>query len=105
MPKFIGISPKHLISRLEWTCTMTRCNDPKCPLNRHGVPHELHDVIENKPERFNGELGDVLKGVRGIKKCDPRCPMNKPHLGDCCNGPPWRTLIACAAVHEPDVAK
>ena len=25
------------------------CNDPKCPLNRQGVPHEDHESIENKP--------------------------------------------------------
>ena len=45
---------------------MTRCNDPKCPLNRHGVPHELHDVIENKP------VTDSCN--------DPRCPMNRMGL-------------------------
>ena len=45
---------------------MTRCNDPKCPLNRHGVPHELHDVIENKP------VTDPCN--------DPRCPMNRMGL-------------------------
>lgn len=45
---------------------MTRCNDPKCPLNRHGVPHELHDVIETK------SVTDPCN--------DPRCPMNRMGL-------------------------
>ena len=25
------------------------CNDPKCPLNRQGVPHPIHELIENRP--------------------------------------------------------
>ena len=73
----------------------------------------------NGHERFNGELGDVLKGVRGIKKCESPLfkllivhhNFIKPHLGlggmtpakaagITIKGPPWRTLIACAAVHE-----
>ena len=73
----------------------------------------------NGHERFNGELGDVLKGVRGIKKYESPLfklltvhhNFIKPHLGlggmtpakaagITIKGPPWRTLIACAAVHE-----
>ena len=73
----------------------------------------------NGHERFNGKLGDVLNGVRGIKK--RKSPLFKllivhhnfikPHFGlggmtpakaagITINGTPWRTLIACAAVHE-----
>ena len=73
----------------------------------------------NGHERFNGKLGDVLKGVRGIKK--RKSPLFKmlivhhnfikPHLGlggmtpakaagITINGTPWRTLIACVAVHD-----
>lgn len=47
---------------------MKMCNDPKCPLNRQGVPHEIHELIES----------------RQIKnQCmDGRCAMNRmgmPH--------------------------
>ncbi len=42
---------------------MSTCNDPRCPLNRQGVPHEDHDSIENKPVQ---------------NPCnDPRCAMNR----------------------------
>ena len=42
---------------------MSNCNDPKCPLNRQGVPHEDHDSIENKTVQ---------------NPCnDPRCAMNR----------------------------
>jgi len=42
---------------------MSFCNDPKCPLNRQGVPHEDHESIENKPVK---------------NPCnDPRCAMNR----------------------------
>ena len=73
----------------------------------------------NGHERFNGELGDVLNGVRGIKKRESPLfkllivhhNFIKPHFGlggmtpakaagITINGTPWRTLIACAAVHE-----
>lgn len=42
---------------------MKMCNDPKCPLNRQGVPHEIHELIEN----------------RKIKNpcMDGRCAMNR----------------------------
>lgn len=42
---------------------MSSCNDPKCPLNRQGVPHENHESIKNKPVQ---------------NPCnDPRCAMNR----------------------------
>ena len=42
---------------------MSLCNDPKCPLNRQGVPHETHESIENKSVE---------------NPCnDPRCAMNR----------------------------
>lgn len=42
---------------------MSDCNDPKCPLNRQGVPHENHESIKNKPVK---------------NPCnDPRCAMNR----------------------------
>ena len=73
----------------------------------------------NGHERFDGKLGDVLKGARGIK--ERQSPLFKllivhrnfiePHLGlggvtpartdgITINGTPWRTLVACAAVHD-----
>jgi len=45
---------------------MSLCNDPKCPLNRQGVPHETHESIGNKPVE---------------NPCnDPRCAMNRMGL-------------------------
>ena len=42
---------------------MSHCNDPKCPLNRQGVSHENHELIENKPVK---------------NQCNnPRCAMNR----------------------------
>ncbi len=42
---------------------MSLCNDPKCPLNRQGVTHEIHELIENRPVK---------------NPCnDPRCAMNR----------------------------
>lgn len=42
---------------------MSICNDPKCPLNRQGVTHEIHELIENRPVK---------------NPCnDPRCAMNR----------------------------
>lgn len=39
------------------------CNDGKCPLNRQGITHENHELIENKPVK---------------NPCnDPRCAMNR----------------------------
>lgn len=39
------------------------CNDPRCSLNRQGVPHEDHETIESKPV---------------TNPCnDPRCAMNR----------------------------
>jgi hypothetical protein len=42
---------------------MNTCNDPKCSLNRQGISHEIHELIEN----------------RSVKNpCnDPRCAMNR----------------------------
>lgn len=42
---------------------MQTCNDPKCPLNRQGVQHDIHELIEN----------------RQIKNpcMDGRCAMNR----------------------------
>ena len=28
---------------------MNTCNDPKCSLNRQGISHEIHELIENRP--------------------------------------------------------
>jgi len=45
---------------------MSLCNDPKCPFNRQGVPHETHETIENKSVE---------------NPCnDPRCAMNRMGL-------------------------
>lgn len=45
---------------------MSLCNDPKCGLNRQGVPHETHESIENKSVE---------------NPCnDPRCAMNRMGL-------------------------
>lgn len=42
---------------------MSTCNDPKCPLNRQGVPHEIHELIESRPIK---------------NQCnDARCAMNR----------------------------
>jgi len=42
---------------------MSLCNDPKCPLNRQGVTHEIHELIKNRSVR---------------NPCnDPRCAMNR----------------------------
>lgn len=39
------------------------CNDGKCPLNRQGITHKNHELIENKPVK---------------NPCnDPRCAMNR----------------------------
>ena len=40
---------------------MNTCDDGRCPLNRQGVPHEVHGLIENRPVK---------------NPCnDPRCAM------------------------------
>lgn len=47
---------------------MNTCNDPKCPLNRQGVSHEPHHIIESRT------VTDPCN--------DPRCAMNRmgmPH--------------------------
>ena len=42
---------------------MNICDDGKCPLNRQGVPHETHELIESRPVK---------------NPCnDPRCAMNR----------------------------
>ena len=42
---------------------MNPCNDPKCSLNRQGISHEIHELIENRPVK---------------NPCnDPRCAMNR----------------------------
>ncbi len=42
---------------------MNTCNDPKCSLNRQGISHEIHELIENRPVK---------------NPCnDPRCAMNR----------------------------
>ena len=42
---------------------MNTCDDGKCPLNRQGVPHETHELIESRP--VNNPCND------------PRCAMNR----------------------------
>ena len=42
---------------------MNTCNDPKCSLNRQGISHEIHELIENRP-------------VKNLCN-DPRCAMNR----------------------------
>jgi hypothetical protein len=42
---------------------MNTCNDPKCPLNRQGISHETHELIENRPVKTPCN--------------DPRCAMNR----------------------------
>ena len=42
---------------------MNTCNDPKCPLNRQGISHEIHELIENLPVKTPCN--------------DPRCAMSR----------------------------
>ncbi len=42
---------------------MNTCNDPKCSLNRQGISHEIHELIENRPVKTPCN--------------DPRCAMNR----------------------------
>lgn len=42
---------------------MNHCNDPKCPLNRQGITHENHELIEGKP------ITDPCN--------NPRCALNR----------------------------
>ena len=56
-----------MVSRLEPNdFTKNLCNDPKCPLNRQGMPHDTHDKIENQA------IADPCN--------DPRCAMNRMGL-------------------------
>ena len=53
-----GLDPNDFVKNL--------CNDSKCPLNRQGVPHDIHEKIENQ----------LI-----INQCnDPRCAMNRMGL-------------------------
>ena len=94
------------------------CWDP-CPAHVADCHWTKKYCSNNSHERFNGEFGDVLNGVHGIKKRESPLfelliihhNFIKSHLGlggltparaagITINGAPWRALIACAAVHK-----
>ncbi len=48
------------------------CNDPKCGLNRQGVPHEDHETIQSKEIKnpcLDGRCAMNRIGILSIRKC------------------------------------